>query len=187
MTCLELMKKLRPDLSERNIINYFCPDIEYIHMQCEIATCMGSCWDGCSEEICRECWNREVDEEMVYFQDEAVDGVYKHNFKLACENFDSAMELVYKKEREIAELKDKVEYYKSARDSIVKEYEQSMINYSKLRKENEELKHELDDLLAERDSFRRENEFFKENIKDLKQKAKELKSKSTPWRTNDGC
>jgi DNA repair exonuclease SbcCD ATPase subunit len=177
------MKKLRPDLSEEEIMVLFCPDIENVHMLRRQRSC-NNLYDPIK---CRECWNREVDEEMVYFQDEAVEGVYKHNFKLACENFDSAMELVSKRDREIAELKEKVEYFKSARDSIVKEYEQSMINYSKLREKNENLKHALDDSLAERDSFRRENEFFKEKIRDLKQKAKELKSKSTPWRTNDGC
>lgn len=164
MTCLELMKKLRPDLSERAIIENFCPEAVEIHMQ-RVSPKPGLGINICGRS-CRECWNKEVDEEMVYFQDEAVEGVYKHNFKLACENFDSAMELVYKKEREVAELKEKN-----------KELEKHTVE---LIEENEKLKHALDDSLAERDSFRRENEFFKEKIK-------ELKSELTPWITNDGC
>lgn len=113
MTCLELMKKLRPDLSEVEIHEFWCPSSHGVHMAKYPDN--EPCQTG---YYCKECWNREVDEEMVYFQDEAVEErkpetsineQLRHNFLAACDNFDSAMELVYKKEREIAELKDEIE------------------------------------------------------------------------------
>lgn len=69
MTCIEKLRELHPDWDDEKVRYYIekhCPTSEYILPR--PLSCSAHGWEDPNEIDCEKCWNREVDDDRVWFE-----------------------------------------------------------------------------------------------------------------------